>query len=95
MKPIESKKVTLIWANDGWCYIPQLKIRQRFTEKLYHYEEWSGVIAMPENIETTEWVLYSKEPRVWKEQNEVFSLKRKTKAMQVNKKRQVQQSPQR
>ena len=25
-------EVTLIWSSDGWCYIPQLKIRQKFFE---------------------------------------------------------------
>jgi len=80
MKAIESKQITLIWANDGWCYIPQLKIRQRFTDKLYYQEDWTGVIAMPENIETTDWVLYSKEPRIWQEQGDVFSIAKKSKA---------------
>ena len=83
MKPIESKKITIIWANDGWCYLPQLKIRQRFTEKLYFCESWEGVIAIPENIETIDWALYSKEPKVWREQNEVFSVMKKSKAKQV------------
>jgi hypothetical protein len=85
-KPIESKKVTLIWSNDGWCYIPQLNLRQRFTEKLYYSEEWKGVIALPEHIETIEWALYSREPKVWREQNEVLSLKKKAKSKQANKK---------
>ena len=30
-KPIESKNVTFIWGNDGWCYIPELTKRQRFS----------------------------------------------------------------
>jgi hypothetical protein len=25
-------QVTLIWSSDGWCYIPQLKIRPKFFE---------------------------------------------------------------
>jgi len=79
MKPIESKEVTLIWANDGWCYIPELRIRQKFTEKYYYNEDWSGVIALPEYIENITWVLYSKEPRVWQEKgaqyNEIYSTK--------------------
>ena len=74
-KPIESKNVTLIWSNDGWCYIPQLKLRQRFTETHYTYEEWSGVIAMPEHIEQIIWALHSKEPRIWQENDEFYSLK--------------------
>jgi hypothetical protein len=69
--PIESKKVTLIWANDGWCYIPQLKLRQRFDTK-YFFEEWDGVIALPEYVETVNWSLISLAPRSWREQGEGF-----------------------
>lgn len=80
-KPLDTKQVTLLWAQDGWCYIPQLKIRQRFTEKLYYREEWTGVIALPEYIETVTWTLFSKEPLVWREQgpqySEVYSTKQK------------------
>jgi hypothetical protein len=69
----ESKKITLIWANDGWCYVPQLKMRRRFTETHYTQEDWNGIIAIPQHIETIEWVLYSKAPLVWSENNEIFS----------------------
>jgi hypothetical protein len=75
MKPIESKNVTLIWANDGWCYVPQLKMRRRFTETHYTEEIWSGIIGMPQHIETTCWALYSKAPLVWSENDEIFSEK--------------------
>ena len=74
--PIESKKVTLIWSNDGWCYIPQLKLRQKFNQTHYFHETWEGVIAMPEYIEQVTWTLHSKEPRVWQENDEVFLQKR-------------------
>lgn len=74
-KPIESKNVTLIWANDGWCYIPELKIRQRFTETHYTREKWVGVIAMPEYIEQITWILHSLQPRTWQENDEIYSLK--------------------
>jgi len=84
-KPIESKNVTLIWANDGWCYIPELKIRQRFTETHYTSEEWVGVIAMPENIEQITWALHSKEPRVWQENEEIYSLKESIQKVHKNK----------
>lgn len=47
----ENTKVTMIWANDGWCYIPQLSIRRKFKETHTIQEDWSGVIAMPEYIE--------------------------------------------
>lgn len=43
--------LTLIWGNDGWCYIPELHIRRKFTEVGSHEENWNGVIAIPEHIE--------------------------------------------
>jgi len=87
-KPIESKNVTLIWANDGWCYIPQLKLRQRFTETHYTSEEWMGTIAMPEYIEQVTWALHSKEPRVWQENDEIYSLKAPIQKVRKNNQRQ-------
>lgn len=45
-------ELTIIWGNDGWCYIPQLKVREKFQEKDYIQEDWDGVIAMPEYVET-------------------------------------------
>lgn len=79
IKPIESKEVTLIWANDGWCYIPQLKMRQKFTETKFTIEEWEGIIGIPEYIETIIRYVYSKNPLVWREQgsqlDEVYSTK--------------------
>jgi hypothetical protein len=87
-KPIESKNVTLIWANDGWCYIPQLKLRQRFTETHYTHQEWAGVIAMPEYIEQVTWSLHSKDPRIWQENDELYSLKSSNQKVHKNKKHQ-------
>jgi hypothetical protein len=74
-----AKKTTLIWGNDGWCYIPELKIRQRFTEKKYYQEDWEGVIAMPENIEFTQRAVLSKEPLIWQEDSETYSTIKKKK----------------
>ncbi len=45
-------ELTIIWSNDGWCYIPQLKVREKFQEKDYIQEDWDGVIAIPEYVET-------------------------------------------
>jgi hypothetical protein len=67
MKPIESRDVTLIWARDGWCYIPQLKLRQRFTETNFYLESWNGVIGLPCSVEQIQLAVYSKEPRIWEE----------------------------
>jgi hypothetical protein len=41
----------MIWANDGWCYIPQLNIRRKFKETHTIEEDWEGVIPLPEYIE--------------------------------------------
>jgi hypothetical protein len=71
-KPIEVKKVTVIWGNDGWRYIPQLKLRQKFTETLFIQEEWDGVIAIPENVETINRQVYSLSPLVWREKGSQF-----------------------
>lgn len=45
-------EVTLIWSSDGWCYIPQLKLRQKFVENAQpKREKWEGIIGMPMYIE--------------------------------------------
>ena len=84
--PIESKRVTLIWAKDGWCYIPELKIRQKFETK-YFLEDWNGVIALPEYIETINWTLMSLVPRIWREQGEEFDQIFEEKVSTPNKKK--------
>jgi hypothetical protein len=71
-KPIDSKQLNLIWGNDGWCYIPQLKLRQKFTETLFTQEKWDGVIAIPENVETINRHVYSLSPLVWREKGSHF-----------------------
>lgn len=57
--------MTLIWANDGWCYIPQRKLRRKLTETGCLSQPWDGVIAIPEYIEET----------TWQESEEAFQLK--------------------
>jgi len=74
LKPLKSVDATFLWGNDGWCYIPELKMRQKFTQTEYEYEKWEGVIAMPLNVEKLSWKLYSKSPRIWSEGADVFSL---------------------
>ena len=43
--------ITMIWGNDGWCYIPQLNIRKKFNENSEITENWEGVISLPEYFE--------------------------------------------
>lgn len=73
--PIDNKTITIIWGNDGWRYIPDLKIRDKFTQTKYYMETWEGVIALPEHVENINWTLYSHQPRLWKEGEEVYEEK--------------------
>jgi hypothetical protein len=53
-------EITLIWSSDGWCYIPQRKLRQKFFEnKQIKKERWEGIIGMPMHIETIPWAQFS------------------------------------
>jgi len=69
-KPITS--ITRIWADDGWCYIPELKIRQKFVIIPKHIQEveflsesWSGYVPNARNIEKLSY--YKHSPMVWEE----------------------------
>lgn len=57
---LNTQKVTMIWANDGWCYVPQLNIRRKFKETHSIQENWTGVIAMPEYVEELDISTYEK-----------------------------------
>lgn len=50
-----SQSVTMIWSSDGWCYVPDLKIRCKFRTDISIQEPWDGVIGMPEYVEHTTW----------------------------------------
>ena len=72
-KPIETVLITRIWGNDGWSYIPELKIRQRFFSHgndLFRLERetYSGIIPFPEHSELLTYFLYSQSPLSWGEQ---------------------------
>jgi hypothetical protein len=83
--PIQKTKTTFIWGSDGWCYVPELKLRQKYTENRYLFDSWEGVIAPPLNIETVDWYLYSQAPRCWREvtgfSDEIFEETTHTKAL--------------
>jgi hypothetical protein len=70
---LKKQNVTLLWCDDGWCYIPALKLRQKFTETKYFHEKWDGVIATPLYIEDITWTLFSEKPRAWSETSDQFS----------------------
>lgn len=72
-KPIKTILITRIWANDGWCYIPELKIRQRFFVNGHDMlrldsETYTGVTPFPEHSELLTYFLYSENPLSWGEQ---------------------------
>ena len=48
-------------------------MRQKMTETHYFHEKWDGVIAMPEFVEKVSWRLLSEKPRVWQENDELYS----------------------
>lgn len=70
----KSKQITRIWGNDGWCYIPELRLRQRFSATEmpgvleFTSETWSGVIPMPEFQEQVTYSLLSAKPLRWQEE---------------------------
>ena len=64
--------ITRIWANDGWCYIPELKKREKFftvkSDTLrYVSEDWNGIIPLGEHTEQLTYYPCSQKPLVWTE----------------------------
>ena len=64
--------ITRIWANDGWCYIPELKKREKiFTVEKgnlrYESETWNGSIPLGEHTEQLTYYPLSQNPLVWTE----------------------------
>ena len=74
LKPLKSTTVTFLWADDGWCYIPKLGIRQKFTVTDYQFQKWEGIIPIPLYMEEVVWKLYSESPRIWSEGNDTFMM---------------------
>lgn len=78
---IENKKLTYLWCNDGWCYVPELKLRQMFIlqDPLIEIrkEHWTGAIPLPLQVEEVTRVVYCQSPMVWMETvegvSEIFS----------------------
>lgn len=69
-----SKQITRVWGIDGWCYIPELRVRQRFsvtdTSEILDFksESWHGVIPIPEHQEQVTYSLLSAKPLRWQEE---------------------------
>lgn len=65
-----SRTVTRIWSEDGWSYIPELSIREKFTETHFFREKWEGIISRPLHVETVTRTVYS--PVAWRETGKDF-----------------------
>lgn len=70
-KPISTELITRIWAQDGWCYVPEKKIRQRWYEngKLLRMEQesWTGNIPKEEYCEQLTYYTLATHPLDWAE----------------------------
>lgn len=71
-KLLKTTTVTRIWANDGWCYIPELKTREKFTETSFFSEKWEGIIPIPLYSEVVIRETYSQKPLIWRERGKEF-----------------------
>lgn len=74
-KKFTVKPITRIWANDGWCYIPEFGERQKFISRSSDVFElqkqtWSGIIPSAEFIEPVEYMVLTKKPLAWVEKTE-------------------------
>jgi hypothetical protein len=62
-----------VWSGDGWCYIPELKIRQKFLvtneRDMFEFvsESLKGVIPKPEHYELLMYYPVSQSPLAWEE----------------------------
>lgn len=65
--------ITRVWSGDGWCYIPELKLRQKFLttdeKDIFQLvsETWKGVIPKPEHYELLMYRQISESPLAWEE----------------------------
>lgn len=71
-KSNEIRNIYRLWADDGWCYIPQLKKRERFTETHFFSENWDGIIPIPLYSEQVLQYVYS--PLVWREFDDLYEV---------------------
>ena len=78
-RPRDRRELTLLWCEDGWCYVPERKVRCAYectltpvSKILYIEEPWEGTIAYPMYTERVTWTLYSVSPLIWRERSEEF-----------------------
>ena len=68
---LNMESITRIWANDGWCYIPEQKKRQQFfdTENgiLLKSETYDGIIPLQLHWEALVYMTSPEHPQSWVE----------------------------
>jgi len=72
IRPLNVKNITILSCDDGWTYIPALKIRRKFshTSSFLTYAEESWDTSVPANVLYKESVVhtsYSLSPKLWTE----------------------------
>ena len=72
IRPLNVKKVTVLWCDDSWTYIPALKIRRKFSHasSFLNYTEEVWDTSIPANVlyeETVVHTMYSTSPKIWTE----------------------------
>jgi len=74
----ETKEVQVLWCDDGWAYIPQIKIRRNFvttdTDELEYTEEtWDGIV--PAKVLYNETIMHSvyNHKKMWMEVGNEYS----------------------
>jgi hypothetical protein len=72
IRPLDVKRVFILFCDDGWSYIPLLKIRRKFqfliSSLIYTEEPWDDSISA--NVlheEEVVWSNYSISPKIWSE----------------------------
>ena len=76
VRPLNIKKVAVLWCDDTWTYIPALKIRRKFshTSSFLNYTEEPWDTSVPANVlyeELIVYTTYSLSPKFWTEHLEV------------------------
>jgi len=74
----ETKEARVLWCDDGWAYIPQLKIRRAFETSdgdimEYTEESWDGLV--PAKVQYEEKILYTvyNHKKMWMEIGHQYS----------------------
>lgn len=74
-RPRDRREISIVWADDGWCYAPERKVRYQYkltpiNRFLYIEEPWEGTVSYPLYTERITWTLYSSSPLIWRERSD-------------------------